>query len=83
MEIFEIGKKKAGKFSIKSSASQACDIQGSRVEEDQDQEEVDQNCARPRSGLVDQDFKKQEFKTREAVSISMPRLGTPKVSSSH
>ena len=42
-------KQKAGKFSIKSSASQACDIYGgSKSRRGQDQEEVDQDCTRPR-----------------------------------
>ena len=38
-------KQKAGKFSIKSSA---CDICGSKSWRLKDQEEVDQDCARPR-----------------------------------
>ena len=42
--------KKVGTFSIKSGVSQACDIRHSRVKSrrGQDQEEVDQDCARPR-----------------------------------
>ena len=38
-------KHKAGKFSIKSNASQAYDIRAWRAEEDR---QADQDCARPR-----------------------------------
>ena len=124
----KILKQKAGKFCIKSSASQACDICGSRAEEDktkkkwiktaQDQEEVDrwiktQDCktkkwiggsrfkkARPKKQSlyrcpgwgrrrslqvtkVDRWIKIRESKTQESITIPMPRLGTPKVSSNH
>ena len=55
-------KRKAGKYSIKRGASQACDISGSRSRRGKDREKVDQDCARPRRRVwMDQDCKPKKW----------------------